>query len=74
VIERMNVNNEICPACKRRIFANGGHQHGCSLDASSGLPPQHNGFSDREPLESQRFVSVWDQVTYYTDDREGDRQ
>jgi hypothetical protein len=61
-----------CPLCKRPIFANGGHANGCTLDAG-GLPPQSNGFSDREPLEAQRFVNVWDEVTYYTDDREGDR-
>lgn len=63
----------ICPACKRRIFSNGGHQQGCSLDASSGLRPEFNGFIDQEPIEAQVFANVWEEVTYYTDDREGDR-
>ena len=63
----------LCPACGRRIFSNGGHQHGCRLDGSRGLEPQHPGFYDRDPLEAQQFVSVWDEVTYYTDDSEGDR-
>lgn len=63
----------ICPACNRRIFLNGGHQLGCRLDASSGLPPEYNGFADRDPFEAQQFVNVWDEVTYYTDGLEGDR-
>jgi hypothetical protein len=62
-----------CPACQRKVFSNGGHQVGCSLDALGGLRKDFAGSVDREPLDEQRFVSVWDEVTYYTDGLEGDR-
>ena len=68
------MDGKVCPACRRRVFSNGGHQAGCRLDQSSGLRDEFSGFVDREPIDKQRFVSVWDEVTFYTDDSEGDRQ
>lgn len=65
---------QICPACQRRVFSNGGHQSGCRLDASSGLPTSFHGFLDDDPLREQQFICVWHEVTYYNDDSEGDRQ
>ena len=68
------LDGAICPACQRRVFSNGGHQAGCRLDKSGGLRAEFAGFVDREPLDEQRFVNVWDEVTFYTDDSEGDRK
>lgn len=64
--------SDICASCGRRVFATGWHMAGCSLDRP-GLR-DHPGWQDRNPLEEERFVSVWDEVTYITDDQEGDRQ
>ena len=61
-----------CATCGRNIFPNGGHAVGCS--AVRNILPTSPGFYDRHPGEDQQFVSVWDEVTYYTDDSEGDRQ
>lgn len=63
-----------CPACHRQVFSNGGHQAGCRLDPAGGLRKDFTGFVERNPLDEQRFVNVWDEVTFYTDDNEGDRQ
>lgn len=69
---RKTLTMNICPSCNRRVFSNGGHQNGCLLDSTIqfGEVP---GFSDDSDDSDPRFVSVWDEVTYYTDDREGDR-
>lgn len=61
----------ICPNCRRRIFGSGGHAVDC-LETLVSLPV-HPGYYDREPVHATRFVSVWDEVTYFNDGDEGDR-
>lgn len=68
------IDGATCPACQRRVFSNGGHQTGCRLDQFGGLRAEFAGFADRDPMDEQRFVNVWDEVTFYTDDSEGDRK
>lgn len=63
-------DTQVCPECNRRVFDNGGHHVTCSKAQAPSLV-----FCEPEPgLLDNRFVSVWDEVTFFNDDREGDRQ